>query len=46
MQHTARTGKNHYYHTRAHMPTDPLDLAAWFLYITHFGFNGIFRVKP
>ena len=37
--------KNHYYHTRAHMPTDPLDLAAWFLYITHFGFNGIFRVN-
>ncbi|MCB1397522.1 MAG: Dam family site-specific DNA-(adenine-N6)-methyltransferase [Rhodobacter sp.] len=44
-EHQASHSRDHYYKVRADRPTDPLQAAAWFLYLNRTCWNGLYRVN-
>lgn len=43
--HHARHCEEHYYDVRANKPDDPIERAAWFLYLNRTCWNGLYRVN-
>jgi DNA adenine methylase len=43
--HASRHSSEHYYQIRGSEPLDPVQLAAWLLYVNKAGYNGLFRVN-